>query len=168
MAPRFDPDNLALELSVADLIDKSQLRSLGFAGRGGYERLWVGQAIHCRYQDAAQSADSTYRREVPIELTFIHRGWRITVRGRADGLRREDDGSLVVEEVKSVRRGSQLTGAARQVYERQALIYAWMLSKQGEESVSAELVLIEIGSSEVDHQPVEAVWKSSKHRSSAA
>ena len=154
MAPRFDPDELALELSVADLIDTAQLRSLGFAGRGGYERMWVGQAIHCRYQDAAEAADPSYRREVPLEVTFPHRGWSVTVRGRADGLRREDDGGLVVEEIKSIRRGAQLAQPVRQVYERQALIYAWMLRRRGEESVAAELVLVEIGSDEVDREPV--------------
>ena len=88
MAPRFDPDALTIEVSVADLIDRSQLRSLGFANRGGYERMWVGQAIHGRYQDQALIDDPTYRREVSLEVCFPHRGWEVTVRGRADGLRR--------------------------------------------------------------------------------
>ncbi len=154
MAPRFDPDELTIELSVADLIDTSQLRSLGFASRGGYERLWVGQAIHSRYQDAAQLADPTYRREVALDTEIVHRGWTARVRGRADGLRREADGTLVVEEVKSIRRGSQLSTAARAVYERQALIYAWMLARSGETEVRSELVLIEIGNNAVDHEPV--------------
>ena len=35
--------------------------------------------------------------------------------------------SLVVEEIKSVRRGGQLSPATREIYERQALLYAWML-----------------------------------------
>jgi len=155
MAPRFDPDALTIELSVADLIDRSQLRSLGFANRGGYERMWVGQAIHGRYQDRALIDDPTYRREVHLEVCFPHRGWEVTVRGRADGVRRDDDGALVVEEIKSIRRGGQLAAVTREVYERQALLYAWMLGKQGEVDVRSELVLIEIGSGQVDHQPVD-------------
>jgi DNA excision repair protein ERCC-2 len=155
MAPRFDPDELTLELSMADLIDTAQLRSLGFVSRGGYERLWVGQAIHSRYQDAAEAADPSYRREVALAVELVHRGWRVTVRGRADGLRRDDDGALVVEEIKSVRRGSTLSAAARAVYERQALIYAWMLRAAGEPAVRSELVLIEIGGGTVEHEPLE-------------
>ena len=138
MPPRFDPEALTLDISVADLIDTAQLRSLGFANRGGYERMWVGQAIHSRYQDAATMADPSYRREVSLEHSFTHRGWEVTLRGRADGLRRDMDGTLVVEEIKSVRRGSQLSNVTRQIYERQALIYAWMLSKQGEETVRSD------------------------------
>ena len=105
MAPRFDPESLKLDLSVADLLESPFLRSLGFSSRGGYERLWLGQAIHGRYQEEKLAEDPTYKREVVIPHVFEHRGWRVTVQGRADGLRREPDGSLVVEEIKSVRRG---------------------------------------------------------------
>ena len=53
MPPRFDAERRAVELAVADLLDPTLLRSLGFAHRGGFERLWLGQAIHSRYQDEA-------------------------------------------------------------------------------------------------------------------
>src|ERR1044071_1273508 len=105
MAPRFDPDRRTLDLSVADLLDAPLSRSLGFASRGGYERLWLGLAIHGRYQEQALEGDPTYRREVVISHRFDHRGWSVAVQGRADGLRKEPDGSVVVEEIKSVRRG---------------------------------------------------------------
>ena len=36
---------------------------------------------------------------------------------------------LVVEEIKSVRREGQLAPMTRQLYERQALLYGWMLSQ---------------------------------------
>lgn len=160
MAPRFDGEDLTLELSVADLLDARLTRSLGFAQRGGYERLWLGQAIHSRYQNEAFESDPSYRREVHLSVTFPHRGWQVTVTGRADGLR-EEDGTLVVEEIKSVRRGAQLAPSTRELYERQALLYAWLLGKleQGTEAtdrtVRAELVLIEIGTDEISREPVE-------------
>src|SRR5215203_4490055 len=122
MAPRFDPDRLTLDLSVADLLDGPMMRSLGFSSRGGYERMWLGQAIHGRYQEQALEGDLTYRREVVIFHTFEHRGWKVTVQGRADGIRKEPDGSLVVEEIKSVRRGGQLPPPVRESYQRQALL----------------------------------------------
>ncbi len=154
MAPRFDDQNLALELSVADLIDARLRRSLGFANRGGYERLWMGQAIHAHYQEEALHQDPSYQREVHIAVTLEHRGWQVRIQGRADGLRRDGD-ELVVEEIKSVRRGGQLPPVTREIYERQALLYAWMLKRSGEERVRAELILIEIGSDYADREALE-------------
>jgi DNA excision repair protein ERCC-2 len=155
MAPRFDPESLTLDLSVADLLESPFLRSLGFSSRGGYERLWLGQAIHGRYQEKALEEDPSYRREVVISHVFEHRGWRVTVQGRADGLRREPDGTLVVEEIKSVRRGGALPPAVRESYQRQALLYAWMLAHTEMNPVRAELVLIAIGSNETEREPLE-------------
>ncbi len=152
MAPRFDATRRALDLAVADLLDTSLLRSLGFANRGGYERMWLGQAIHSRYQEQTLGEDPTYRREVVVVHRFEHHVgqsvWQISVSGRIDGLRKEPDGTLVVEEIKSVRRGATLAPHLREMYQRQALLYAWMLASSGEvtEKIRAELVLISIGS----------------------
>ena len=156
MPPRFDPDRLALSLAVADLLEPALLRSLGFANRGGYERLWLGQAIHGRYQEEALAADGSYRREVKLQVDFQHRGWLVTLTGRLDGLRKEPDGTLVVEEIKSVRRGGQLSPAAHELYVRQALLYAWMLAKLETAPVRAELVLIAIGGDAVEREPLAA------------
>ena len=155
MPPRFDSSNLILELSVGDLVDASLARHLGFANRGGHERLWLGQAIHSRYQEAALAADPTYQREVPVSATFEHRGWQISVYGRIDGLRRDTDQTTVVEEIKSLRRGSRPSAALREIYAKQALLYAWILRRGGETKVAAELVWIEIGTDVVEHEPLD-------------
>jgi DNA excision repair protein ERCC-2 len=169
MAPRLDTEHLTLDLSVADLLDARLLRHLGFANRGGYERMWLGQAIHSRYQENALAEDPTYRREVALVARFEHRGWQVRLQGRADGVRRDPDGATVVEEIKSVRRDGQLAPAVRELYQRQAALYAWMLQRiaateegaktidPGEEppTIRAELVLIEIGSDAVERLPVE-------------
>jgi DNA excision repair protein ERCC-2 len=154
MPPRFDAANLRLEVAVADLLEADLRRNLGFAQRGGYERLWVGQAIHRRYQEEVQATDPTYQSEVPLTVGLTHRGWEITIRGRIDGLRRQADGTAVVEEIKSVRRDAGLPTSLREIYERQALLYAWMLRLQGERQVSIELILIETGKETVDRQPL--------------
>ncbi len=154
MAPRFDTEGLVLELSVADLLDPRLARSIGFAHRGGFERLWLGQAIHGRYQEGALAEDPTYRREVALRLELEHRGWRVVITGRADGLRKNADGARVVEEIKSVRREGQLSPAVRELYERQALLYAWMLAKLEPGPVEAELVLIAIGGEGVERLEV--------------
>lgn len=152
MAPRFDPESLTLDVSVADLLDAPLTRSLGFANRGGYERLWLGQAIHGRYQEQALESDPTYRREVVVRWAFEHRGWQVRVHGRIDGLRKEPDGSLVVEEIKSVRRGGILPPAVREMYQRQSILYAWMLGRAEGKPIRAELILIAIGSDETERE----------------
>jgi len=154
MPLRFNAENLTLELSVGDLVDAALIKHLGFANRGGYERRWLGQAIHSRYQEQALAQDPAYEREVPVKVSFAHRGWEVTVHGRIDGLRRGADG-VTIEEIKSVRRGAQTGGAWREIYARQALLYAWMLRRQGEENVAVELVWIELGSEDVEHEPLE-------------
>ncbi len=155
MPPRFDPEALTIDLAVADLLE-GPMRSLGFSSRGGYERMWLGQAIHGKYQEEALTADPTYRREVVVVYPFEHRGWTVRVHGRLDGLRRDPDGWLVVEEIKSVRRGGQLPPSVREMYQRQALLYAWMLGKTTADCpVRAELVLISIGSDDTERQALE-------------
>ncbi len=155
MPPRFDADALTLRLSVADLLDPKIGRHLGFTQRGGRERMWLGQAIHSKYQEEALATDGRYEKEVALRLELEHRGWRVVLEGRADGLRPAPDGALVVEEIKSVRRGQQLSPTVLELYRRQALLYRWMLERLGRGPVEAELVLIEIGSGRIERQPVE-------------
>lgn len=163
MAPRFDLDSKTLTLGVSDLLDGQLLRSLGFANRGGYERMWLGQAIHSRYQEQALQSDPTYRSEVHLKHTFDHRNWKVTIQGRVDGLRRDPDGRRVVEEIKSLRRGVNLMPATREMYQRQAQIYVWLLSRLHPEAETpppgAELILIEIGGEGVTREPVDIQLK---------
>ena len=160
MAPRFDDERKTLDLGVADLLDAQLLRSLGFGQRGGYERMWLGQAIHSSYQEEALSLDPTYRTEVVLRHSFEHRGFTVTVHGRADGLRREADGTLVVEEIKSIRRGVSLSPITRELYERQAGLYCWMLQAlRPDEKIRGELVLIEIGGEGVQREEVGYNWR---------
>ncbi len=155
MPPRFDPEALTLDLSVADLLE-GPLRSLGFSSRGGYERMWLGQAIHGKYQEESLANDPSYRREVVVNYSFEHRGWTVRVHGRIDGLRNDPDGFLVVEEIKSVRRGAPLPPSVREMYQRQALLYAWMLGRTNAEApVRAELVLISIGSDDIERESLD-------------
>ena len=155
MTVRFNLESRSLELSVGDLIDTSMARHLGFASRGGHERKWLGQAIHSRYQEQALQNDPTYQREVAVTAELEHRGWRVLVQGRIDGLRREPDGTAIIEEIKSIRRGATPSNLVREVYTRQALLYGWMLNRSGEENVRVELVWVEIGSEDIDHEEVE-------------
>ena len=125
MAARFDNETSELHLSVADLLERDAARSIGFANRGGFERLWVGQAIHSQYQERAIERDPTYQREVALKASVIHRGWTVHIRGRADGIRKDGD-LTVIEELKSVRPNTPIAQSTMEMYQRQARLYAWM------------------------------------------
>ena len=116
----------------------------------GWGRRSTGAIRSRRLED-----DPSYRREVVVTHSFEHRGWTVNVQGRADGIRKEPDGALVVEEIKSVRRGGVLPPTVREIYQRQALLYAWMLARPETGPVRAELVLIAIGSDETEREPLE-------------
>lgn len=147
---RFDENTRSLRLSVADLLERDVRTSLGFASRGGFERLWMGQAIHSRYQSAAIADDPSYRQEVGLSLELEHRGWKVILQGRIDGLTRGPDNEALIEEIKSVRRLGQLSRGALEMYRQQASIYAWMWGKLEGEVALARLVLIEIGTHRVE------------------
>ena len=158
MPPRFDDDARTLRLSVADLLEHGAARHLGFANRGGFERLWVGQAIHSRYQERAMEREPSYRREVELSFEFAHRDWQVTLTGRADGLYRDAGGRLAIEEIKSVRPNADPAPALLATYRRQAALYAWIVHRSGVAAalpVRAELVLIEIGTAGIERLEVE-------------
>lgn len=155
MAPRFDPGNRRLELAVADLIDAQLLARIGFAARGGFERLWLGQALHTAYQRLLGVTDTSFQSEHPIRVELAHRGWTVGISGRIDGLRRAEDGSWVIEELKTVRRLGQLKPEAREVFESQLRLYAWMFAKRDAVPVRAELVLISMATHEIERIAVD-------------
>ena len=150
---RFRPDERTLELSVGDLVELRLPQ--GPARRGGMERLWLGQAIHGRYQERALERDPSFAREVPLAWTFEQSGFQVSVRGRADGVWRDTDGIPVVEEIKSVRRGTALGATARARAEAQLLLYALLLARAEGTPVRAELVVIELGSDADVREPLE-------------
>ncbi len=155
MAPRFDYPRRRLELAVSDLVETHLLARIGFANRGGFERLWLGQALHTAYQKVAGQGDATFLREEPIRIELVHQGWTVGISGRIDGLRRDPSGNWVVEELKSVRRHGHLKAEARDVYESQLRLYAWMLSRRESSPVRAELVLLSIADHEVERVAVD-------------
>jgi DNA excision repair protein ERCC-2 len=116
-------------------------RSAGLAG-------WLGQSLHRTYQESASAADPDFEAELALEERFDHRGWQITLRGRADGVRPDGAGWLV-EELKS--RPPPGHGC-RPAWSLQAALYARMLERTRGGRVRADLVLL--GASEPERQPV--------------
>ena len=120
---RYDHDTCAVELSVRELcglahssgnLDASHPRHRLDAMRRGGE-------LH---RDL-QKGQKNYTAEVPLCNTVTHRGITYTVEGRADGVI-EEDGTVTVEEIKSVRARGFAFGVRADAYS-QLRCYAYFL-----------------------------------------
>src|SRR5260370_503336 len=110
MPPRFDGETLTLELAVADLLETSLLRSLGFANRGGYERMWLGPAHPPPPPGEAPGDDGPQRRGGGRRTPFQPRGRPGQGRGRVHAPRRAAGG--LVFPYQEIRPGQELIQAA--------------------------------------------------------
>lgn len=137
MPLRLDEETKSLEIGVADFVDDREFFRIGFDRGDGLRRMWVGQAIHSRYQDTRMGEEPTYRREVPFSWELSVDEWTLRVVGRLDGLWKRPDGTLVVEEIKSTSfelDGDPQTQAPSSKLERarrQLLVYCHALAHQG-------------------------------------
>jgi DNA excision repair protein ERCC-2 len=139
---------------VTELLEDARGPGIGFARRGALGRLWEGQALHARIQAAAAAGDRSYRSEVSLELRLRHAGWEVFLHGRADGIREDGEGGLVVEEIKSLRRGVAIETRPGDHRRLQVAFYAWMLHRERSLPVKAELLWVEIGSERIRRESV--------------
>jgi DNA excision repair protein ERCC-2 len=78
----------------------------------------------------------------------------VLLHGRADGIREDAKGGLVVEEIKSRRRGADIDLTRGDSHRLQAALYAWMLRRESDVPVSALLLWVEIGSASITREAV--------------
>ncbi len=152
---RFDLAERTLRIAVTELLEEPSRAGLGFRRSGGMGRLWLGQALHARFQAAAAAEDPSYQKEVSLQLGLQHAGWEVHLHGRADGIRESADGALVVEEIKSVGRGAATDARRPEVHRLQVALYAWMAHLERGLPVRAELLMVEIGSGSIAREAVQ-------------
>ena len=157
MSILFDDEKKELRCSVRDLILQEEVFRIGFSAHEGYERLWVGQSVHAAWQADQSYARPDYQSEVFLQRVFTVEGWAATVQGRADGVFRED-GTTVIEEVKSLHFGRDLSGffesQAHRLYKKQVEVYAGMWAFEQKVPVEGRLILIDIATREEKILPV--------------
>ena len=72
------------------------------------ERRWIGQAVHRRVLSEALATVPGYAVEKAVRLTFPVDGFTAILEGRLDGRYEDEDGTTVVDEVKSVHFAEEL------------------------------------------------------------
>ncbi len=160
MALAIDLARKTISLSSADLLGGG-VRRVGFDRGEGFERLWIGQAVHRRVLGGHLESIPGYACEKFVSTGFAVDDFTATFEGRLDG-RYEEGGLVVVDEVKSLHFAedlARLPGSPR--LERFQLQLRWYMhavaAAEGRE-VRGRLILadIETGATkvvEVVHEP---------------
>ena len=145
---RFKDVERELRLSVHDVIDAGPPRgSLELkVAWSSTTRMRMGQKVHTQYQTQTEKLDQSFRKEVPIHHSMLVKGWEVEISGRIDGLR-EEDGILIVEEIKSSTLPQKLLKEKKlelvQHWARQAELYVYFLQSQGLKA-RGELIIVSI------------------------
>jgi DNA excision repair protein ERCC-2 len=136
-------------------------RRVGFDRGETFERLWIGQAVHRRVLGEHLASVPGYAVEKGIRLSYAVDDFTATLEGRLDG-RFEEDGRVVVDEVKSLHFAedlAKLPGSARlERFQLQLRWYMQAVATAEGRDVRGRLVLadIETGATklvDVRHEP---------------
>ena len=100
MALTVDLEKKTIALSPGALLG-GVARRAGFDRGEGFERLWIGQAVHRRVLGEHLANVPGYAVEKSIRLTYAVDDFTAVLEGRLDG-RFEEDGRVIVDEVKSL------------------------------------------------------------------
>ena len=136
-------------------------RRAGFDRGEGFERLWIGQAVHRRVLGEHLASVPGYAVEKSIRLVYAVDDFTAVLEGRLDG-RFEKDGRVIVDEVKSLHFSedlAKLPGSPRlERFQLQLRWYMQAVSAAEGRPVHGRLVLadIETGATkllDVSHEP---------------
>jgi len=122
-------------------------RRIGFDRGDGFERLWIGQAVHRKILGEFARSLPGYETERAVRLTFPVDDFTAVLEGRLDGRYREDE-RVVVDEVKSLHFAEdlgKLPGSPRLArFETQLRWYLLAVSREEGCAVAGRLVLADI------------------------
>lgn len=107
-----------------------------------------GQRLHKNYQlsqtEAFFDTNFTYKKEVSVKETIPYKNISFEIKGRLDGLILSEN-SIVIEEIKSTSKDlSALSFSDNKAYMAQALLYAYLLSKDIKDDILISVSIVYI------------------------
>ena len=157
MPIRVDLASRTVTLSPGALLAPTA-RRIGDGRGDAMERRWIGQAVHRRVLSDALATIPGYAVEKAVRLTFPVDGFTAILEGRLDGRFEDEDGSTVVDEVKSVHFAEELPrllGSPRlDRFARQLQWYLLAVSRTEGRPVRGRLVLADIETGDTRVVPV--------------
>jgi DNA excision repair protein ERCC-2 len=148
---RIDLARRTLSFSPGTLL-AAAARRIGVDRSEWEERAWIGQAVHRRVLGENAGAIPGYETERGVKLVLEVAGWTATLEGRLDGRFPRADGTVVVDEVKSLHFATEfdrLPGSPR--HARFLLQLKWYLlavAEAEEVPVAGRLLLADIDTGE--------------------
>ncbi|MBQ7059196.1 MAG: ATP-dependent DNA helicase [Firmicutes bacterium] len=115
------------------------------------ERALIGTRLHQKLQKQEMKRDTSYRKEVPLQILIEYPFGSVLAEGRADGIFTGSDGVSVIDEIKSTARDlSQIDLSTYPLHLAQAKCYAYLyLKDREEEKIRIRITYIHIETEEV-------------------
>ena len=133
-------------------------RRIGYDRGEARERQWIGQAVHRRVLSDALRETPGYSVEKAVQVTFPVDDFAVTLEGRVDGRYPDEDGTVVVDEVKSLHFAEELPhfpGSPRHSrFKLQLRWYLFAISETEGRPARGRLVLADIESGDVRMEEV--------------
>jgi len=121
-----------LHISVRNLVEFI-FREGDIDNRGGRlpnaDAMMEGSRLHRKIQ---QSMGPDYQAEVPLKYILSEPLYELTIDGRADGIFRNDEGIVVVDEIKGIYKNLSFMDQPIYVHQAQAMCYAYIFAMQNE------------------------------------
>ena len=101
-----------------------------------------GSRLHRKIQ---QSQGVGYQAEVPLKITVENDLYELTIDGRADGIFTNDDGLVVIDEIKGIYKNLENLEQPIYVHQAQALVYAYIFALQNElEQIAVQMTYVNL------------------------
>ncbi|WP_078593072.1 ATP-dependent DNA helicase [Evansella clarkii] len=91
------------------------------------------------------------RKEVPLECTVEYKDFTFQIEGRCDGLLKDEEGKVTIDEIKSSQRGvGQINAEGNEVHWAQAKLYGFMYAKDHRlEDIAVQVTYADVDSDEI-------------------
>ena len=106
------------------------------------DAMMEGSRLHRKIQ---QSMGPGYQAEVPLKYTVENDLYELTIDGRADGIFTNDDGLVVIDEIKGIYKNLDHLEQPIYVHQAQALVYAYIFALQNElEQIAVQMTYVNL------------------------
>lgn len=111
------------------------------------EAMQAGTRIHKKIQ---RQMGATYQPEVYLTYEIEKNGFCFCIEGRADGIQEQEDGTVLIDEIKGVYRPLEWITEPVVVHQAQAMCYGYMYAKQNDKKeVTIQMTYCQLESEEI-------------------
>ena len=138
-----------LHISVRNLVEFI-FREGDIDNRGGRlpnaDAMMEGSRLHRKIQ---QSMGPDYQSEVPLKYLAEEPLYDLTIDGRADGIFTNEDGLVVIDEIKGIYKNLNFMEQPIYVHQAQAMCYAYIFAEQNElEQIAVQMTYVNLDTEE--------------------